>query len=40
MIRNELERAVGFEGDGNGELTGEGKRKNVFLLILEELDFA
>ena len=39
LVGNELERAVGFEGDGNGELTGEGKRKDVFLSILDELDF-
>ena len=40
LVRNELERAVDFEGDGSGELTEEEeKRKDIFLSILGELQF-
>ena len=38
LVRNELERVLDFEG-GVGELTGEGKRKDSVLSILEEFQF-
>ena len=40
LVGNELERAVDFEGDGSGELIEEEeKRKDIFLSILDELQF-
>ena len=39
LVRNEVERVLDLEGGADDEVTGEGKRKDAFLSILEEFQF-